>query len=157
MTKAADIRKKQKQKCFEEWMRGEHLLLHLDSRAEGVEVPGYLANNPALTLKLSYLFQGKTEHDDEGITAYLRFSGDYFKCAVPWDAVWGMTGSSGENQIWNEDLPREVVLQLARAKFSELTGKLFTRRKKGAAEDEAKGNEGQAKGPKKTPTLKRIK
>ena len=106
-------------------MLTEHVLLQLDARKEGVEVPDHLDNNPALTLKLSYQFQGQTTADESGITAYLRFSGNYHKCVIPWDAVWGMTSSAGDNQVWTEDLPREVVMQFARQKISELGRKLF--------------------------------
>ncbi len=117
-------------KFVEEGLEGDHVLLHLDARSAGVEVPSHLMDNPSLTLKISYLFQGKTEVGESGITSYLRFGGDYFKCVVPWTALWGVTTSGQKNQIWPEDLPKEVVIQLAKAKISELGKKIFRRKGK---------------------------
>lgn len=153
MSEASDLRKKQKLKCFEEWMQDDHVLVHLDSRKPGVQVPDYLKNNAGLTLKLSYLFQGKTEYNETGVTAYLRFSGDYFGCVLPWEAIWGLTASDGKNRVWTDDLPREVMIEAARAKFSEFTEKLFSRKKK---PEEKEDQAAEATG-KKTPPLKRIK
>lgn len=98
-----------KVKLFAEWMKGDHVLVHLDARRPDVDVPKHLKNHPALTLKLSYLFQGKTEHDDEGITAYLKFSGVYHECRLPWVSLWGMTSADGEAVVWPEDAPSELL------------------------------------------------
>ena len=130
MKKKLELKTKQKKKFLEDGLKEDHVLLHLDARVPGVEVPPHLADNPSLTLKLSYLFQGKTEINQDNVTAYLRFSGEYYKCQVPWNAIWGITSSSQQNQIWPEDLPKEVVLQLARSKITELGQKLFGRRSK---------------------------
>ena len=113
MTAPAD-----KMKTFEEWMKGDHVLLHLDSRREKVEVPAHLAGNSALTLKVSYLFQGTTEHNDEGVTAYLRFSGNYERCVIPWAAIWGMSNDKGEQKIWAEDLPAEILSEIRKLQQS---------------------------------------
>lgn len=104
---------KGKQQTFEEWMKMDHVLIHLDSRRPGVDLPQHLQNNPAVVLKLSYLFQGTTEHDEKTITAYLKFHGNYHRCVVPWEAVWGMVNSSNENVVWPEDLPPELRGPLA--------------------------------------------
>lgn len=117
--------KKSKRTLFEEWIQGEHILVHLDSRVDGVSVPANLADNPGLTLKLSYFFQGSTEHDDSGITAYLKFSGQYERCHLPWKAIWGFTSSGGEQFVWPEDFPKEILLQVATSKIREAGKKLF--------------------------------
>jgi hypothetical protein len=132
MAEKHEIRTKQKKKFFEEGMKEDHVLLHLDARRSGVEVPAHLKDNPALALKVSYLFQGKTTHDDKAVTSYLKFSGDYHECVIPWLAIWGITTSKQKNQIWPEDVPKELVLQLARAKIAELGHKLFGGRDKTA-------------------------
>lgn len=115
-----------KLKLFERWMEGEHVLLHLDSRKPGVIVPEHLSNDYRLTLKLSYAFQGRVSSDLDGVYADLRFSGSYVHCVIPWESVWGMTSSSGESQMWSEDLPREMVLQLAKSQLKELGKKFLT-------------------------------
>lgn len=125
MTQDQSPRSAQKKSFFEEGMKGNHVLVHLNARAPGVDVPGGLAHNGSLTLKFSYYFQGETTHDDTAITGYLRFGGQYAKCIVPWNTVWGMTTSNGENRVWPEDVPREVLAQMARAKIASVGKKLF--------------------------------
>lgn len=116
---------KKKIELFDTWMQGEFLLVHLDARKDGVQVPAHLATNPSLTLKLSYLFQGETVRDETEITSFLRFNNAYEKCVIPWTAIWGFTSAKDENQIWPEDLPKEVLIQLAKAKLSEVGKKLL--------------------------------
>lgn len=101
-------RNSQKQKTFEDWMKLDHVLIHLDSRLPEVELPEHLKNNTSVVLKLSYLFQGTTEHDAAAITAYLKFHGSYHRCVIPWTVVWGMTNSNNESTVWPEDLPMEL-------------------------------------------------
>jgi stringent starvation protein B len=103
-----DIRK-QKIACYEEWMKGDHVLVRLDSRRDGVEVPAHLQGNPSLVLQLSYLFQGETKHDENEISAYLKFKGQYHRCVIPWDAVWGISNEDDENRIWVSELPPEIL------------------------------------------------
>lgn len=98
-----------KLKLFTEWMKGDHVLVHLDARRDDVIVPEHLKSHPALTLKLSYLFQGKTEHGAEGITSYLKFSGLYQECHIPWSALWGMTSGDGQQVVWPESAPPELL------------------------------------------------
>lgn len=113
-------------------MRDEHTLIHLDSRRSGVQVPPDLAKNPALTLKLSYQFQGKTTLNEEAITTFLKFDGNYTECILPWSAIWGMTGSKGKNAVWPEDMPKELLVQLAKEQLRMLGKRIFG--KKGAEE-----------------------
>lgn len=111
-----------KQTLFEEWMEDDHVLVHLDSRLEDVVVPTNLQQNPALTLKLSYRFQGATTVTPQGITAYLRFNGDYFQVSVPWHSLWGMTSASGTQKIWPESVPADVMRTYLVSRLKELTG-----------------------------------
>ena len=125
MKTTVEIRSKQKIKFYEEAMKEDHVLLHLDARKPGVTVPSHLAQNYSLTLKLSYLFQGKTEHNDDEVSSYLKFGNDYFHCIIPWKAVWGITPNKKQNRIWPEDLPKELIIEFTKAKFKELGTKLF--------------------------------
>jgi stringent starvation protein B len=126
MAESVDKKTLNKKSCFEEWMKGDHVLLHLDSRKEGIVVPSQLFNNPGLTLKISYFFQGETVHDDCSICSYLRFGTNYFQCQIPWSAIWGISSSNGEQKIWPEDIPREILLQMAREKLSSVGKSLFS-------------------------------
>lgn len=130
---------KSKIKCFEEWMAGDHALVHIDSSRESVIVPSHLKNNPALTLKLSYLFNGKTTFNENDISAHLKFSGNYFECIIPWDTLWGMSSENGEQKIWKDSFPLEKVIE------EKVVSNTNT---------EAVENSPQVK---KTPTLTRVK
>jgi len=115
----------EKHSVLEQWFEGDHVLLHLDARREGVDVPSYLKQNHSLTLKLSNLFQGPTTWNDNTVVALLKFSGEYYRCIVPWPAIWGMTSSANEQRIWPEDLPTEVVRDLTLTKLREIGSRLL--------------------------------
>lgn len=137
MANKSEPAKQQKQKLFDEWMKGEYVSVQVNAKHPGVEVPAHLAGNPSLTLKLSYLFQGETETSDEAITSYLRFSGVYHRCVLPWDAIWGMSASDGASQIWPQCVPPEVLAMAAKAKVSEFGRRLFGRGKNGEQQPES--------------------
>lgn len=134
-------RSSEKIEVFETYMKGDHALLHIDSRKEGVQVPAQHRDNPSLTLKVSYLFRGETLHDETGITSYLKFSGEYTQCVLPWEAIWGITSSEGDTRLWPQDMPKELVAQAARAKLREVGQKLFGRKA------EAKASKGEKAKP----------
>ncbi len=117
----ADVSEKQRR--FAELMEHDHVLLHLDARHKGVEVPPNLRENATLVLKLSYAFQGEISFDEQAISAYLKFQGDYFHCVIPWTSIWGLTGSEGTQLIWPEDLPSELIMELAKQQLSSLFAK----------------------------------
>jgi len=146
-----ELSSREKLKIFDDWMRGDHILIHVDSRRSDVEVPESCRNNYALVLKLSYLFSGETARDDSGISAYLKFSGQYEKCVIPWTAIWGITSSDGQQKIWPKELPPELVVQLAVKKLKEV-GKKVLRRK-----PEEEGPETEPPKPRARGNLRRIK
>ena len=94
---------------FTEWMKGDHVFVHLDARTSGVHVPPHLSYNSSLKLKLSYAFQGETRHDENGVSAFLKFDGEYVHCMMPWASIWGMTNGEGETCLWTEQLPEELA------------------------------------------------
>jgi hypothetical protein len=136
--KQINLKSSAKRKLFNEYWDDEYVLLHIDSRNAEVIVPENLKGNFSLTLKISQFFQGETEIEDEQITSYLKFDSEYFKCVIPWDSIWGMTGASKQNKIWAEDLPKEVLMGLAKSKLSELSSRLLLKKKKPAAKAEEK-------------------
>lgn len=120
-----DFRSRQKLKHFENAFAGDHLFIQLDARPPEVEVPPHLKIDPALRLKLSARFQGKTTFDDRAITAYLKFDGNYEKCVMPWTAVWAITAEDGQTQVWPEDVPKELLVKAATMKITQIGKKLF--------------------------------
>ncbi len=98
-----------KRRVIDELLNEDHVLLHVDSTREDVKVPDSCNNNPTLTLKISRLFYGKVELEEEGISSQLKFSGEYFDCYFPWDAVWGVTSEKGEQKIWEDYIPAALT------------------------------------------------
>lgn len=157
MTELIDLRTKQKIAAFDKWMNGDHVLVHLDSRGLGVEVPEFLSAEPALTLKLSYHFQGEVTRNDTNISAYLKFSGSYHRCVIPWTAIWGITSETKENVMWNEDMPKEVLLRAGQEKLREIGRKLFGIGEKGDESPAPNAAKAAPKEKKAASHLKRIK
>lgn len=114
-----------KLQTLEEWIGHDHVLLHFNSQIEGVDVPEHLRGSPDVSIKLSDLFNFPPERDQDGVKAHLKFNGQYYQCAVPWGAVWGMTGSNGKSSVWPEDMPTELLAKVAKAKLKSIGSKLF--------------------------------
>ncbi len=118
---------------FEEWIEGDHVLVHLDSRSAGVKLPDHLRDNPSLTLKLSYLFQGTTTYDEEAVTTYLKFSGDYRECVLPWSGIWGLTSADGKQMVWPKDMPNELLIAFAKQQLGAIGKRFFGKSEKKVA------------------------
>jgi stringent starvation protein B len=90
-------------------------MLHLDARRKGVHVPDQHADDHHLRLNLSYRYGiPDLRVNDDDVVATLSFHGRGFQCVVPWSAIFGITSqSTGEGQVWPEDLPSEVMNTLA--------------------------------------------
>lgn len=96
------------------------VMIHLDARKPGVRVPESLSDELHLRLNLSYRFDPPDLCiNDWGIRETLSFSGRRFPVAVPWSALFGITGQGdGAFTLFPADLPPEVIqqsLELARA------------------------------------------
>lgn len=90
----------------------DYVLVHLDPRNKDLFVPEHLTRDSSVTLKLSRYFRGKLEINEDAICAELLFGGEYFSCVIPFEAVWGCTSETGENIIWPESTPEEVLQNL---------------------------------------------
>ena len=158
MTEPTDFRSKQKVKHFENAFAGDHLFIQLDARPPEVEVPPHLKIDPALRLKLSARFQGKTTFDDRAITAYLKFDGNYEKCVMPWTAIWAITADDGQTQVWPEDVPKELLVKAATMKITQIGKKLFGFGKEQKEEKEESDDAPEPNGGKRDRShIKRVK
>lgn len=153
----------EKEMILSKWFEGDHVLLHLDARREGVDVPAAFKSNHSLTLKVSGLFQGPTTWNQQSVVALLKFNGEYFRCVMPWSAIWGMTSAESEQKIWPEDLPTEVVRDLTLTKLREIGSRLLGIKKEKEESPEPPtevpdDSSPDRSGPRKRkPTLTRIK
>ncbi len=91
------------------------VMLHLDARADGVDVPTQFREDPHLRLNVSYNFNLATFIiGDDFIEASLSFGGATHLCVIPWSAVFGMTSTvTADFKLWPEDMPPELLQQAA--------------------------------------------
>jgi len=84
-------------------------LLHVDTRAEGVDVPEGLRESSMLRLKVSWAYAHPLSLDDDAIRQRLTFPEGSYACTVPWDAIFAV-GEDGSipSRIWPKNLPEEV-------------------------------------------------
>ena len=106
---------KEKYDAVNRFLEGEYVLVHVDPRQPGVDLPPFLMAGPSVTLKLSRLFRGAMAVEKENISAELLFSGRYFTCTFPFTALWGITNERGENLIWPDSTPQEVLGEIMAA------------------------------------------
>ena len=103
---------KEKFEKLKEFLEGEYCLIHLDSGIEGVTLPSHLLKRYQVTLQVSRFFRGGLELTPEQISTDLVFDGSYFTCVVPLSAIWGTTSAGGENVLWPDSAPREVLAKI---------------------------------------------
>ena len=107
---------KLKKKQIEDFLNEEYVLLHIDVKSKNLTIPLHLRQGNTVILKISRFFRGEMELTDENIIANLLFSGSYFTCIIPYEAIWGITNSKGENIFWPESAPKEILADI----FSEI-------------------------------------
>jgi len=102
------------------------VLVHLDARRPGVDVPDQHRSEPKLVLRLGH---GLTppipdlDIDDTGIRATLTFRGKPFPCRIPWAAVYAVVAEDGRGLVWPEHVPPEVQSEFARGDARGDSGK----------------------------------
>ncbi|RMD87583.1 MAG: hypothetical protein D6808_01185 [Candidatus Dadabacteria bacterium] len=115
-----EVSNKDKQKAVKCFLDGnEFLLIHIDGSANGVDLPPHLKGQKIVTLKLSWHFRGETVIDESNIEADLLFGDEYYRCIVPYDAVYGVTPSSGGTILWH---PENSVLDVIESMDKGATG-----------------------------------
>lgn len=105
----------QKLEAMREIMDGGIVMVHLDPRKDGVQVPARFRGDAVLRLNFAYGFKlPALTIDDEGIYAILNFQGERAACNIPWSAVFALTSPDLDHhgRLWPEDVPQEVVSEL---------------------------------------------
>lgn len=108
-----------KQAVIERLLNFEYILAFINSSVPGVVLPEHIKNEPSLTLKLSYHFEGKMEVLEDRIEAVLRFKGQYFSCVLPLNSVWGISTPKGSNYLWMECAPESVLQSMHKAQLEK--------------------------------------
>ena len=112
--------------------------IHLDPRHEGVRVPAWFKKQPQLVLQVGLNMAVPIRDlavDDDAVSGTLSFSRSPFFCYIPWKTVFALVGEDSRGMVWPEDIPPEVVAQVADQKRAAQKPAL---RALDAAEDGAK-------------------
>lgn len=91
------------------------IFIHLDPRAEGVEVPNWLKRQPQLVLQVGYNMPVPIYDlsiDDQQVSATLSFSRTGFFCKVPWSSVFCLVGDNEKGMFWPESMPPEIAKEV---------------------------------------------
>lgn len=119
MTTDTSTRTNQKA-TIEKLLDDEQVLVHLNPSCEGVHLPEYLMDNRTVTLRLSRFFKGSLSTSATGIEAELLFGPEYFPCLIPWESVWGASSVRGEEFVWAEAAPPEILHMVLSQESDEL-------------------------------------
>jgi stringent starvation protein B len=98
------------------------MYIHLDPRADSVQVPVSFKNQPQLVLQvgLNMAVAIPDLHvDEQGLSCTLSFNRTPFFCMIPWPAVFALVGENGQAMVWAEDVPAEVAAQAQAQKAPE--------------------------------------
>jgi len=112
-----------KRELLETLLAGGMVLIHLDARVRGVDVPPGLRDEGELGLNLSYRFEGPLAVEDEQVQATLSFAGVPYACTLPFEAIYAMvTHDSGEGYFFPADAPPTALAALAAVLEEESAG-----------------------------------
>ena len=106
-----------KRATMDKLLRDGPVLVHLDPRKPGVEVPTQHRGEPRLVLRFGYGLSPPIADlavEDAGLSGTLTFRGTPHRCVVPWTAVFAIVGEDGRGLVWSEDVPPEIAHEYAR-------------------------------------------
>lgn len=104
----------QKFGVFSDLIENGVVMVTLDTRVDGVEIPPQFDGMPQLHLNFCFDYQiPDFDYDDDGIRASLSFGGQNFFCEIPWDAVYMMRPEEDlEGMVFPASLPEEIRAML---------------------------------------------
>ncbi|MFH0900202.1 MAG: ClpXP protease specificity-enhancing factor SspB [Pseudomonadota bacterium] len=105
-----------KRHVLEQLLTEGAVLVHLDAREEGVQVPEAHRGDARLVLRLGYRLSPPIPDlsvNEGGVSATLSFRGTAFGCSLPWKAIYAIAGEDGRGYVWPESVPPEVAKDLA--------------------------------------------
>jgi stringent starvation protein B len=110
-----EILNREKFREIDRLLEDEYIMLQIDPSCSGVDIPDHLRDSPSVTLQISRLFRGSMEVTEKKIEAHLLFSGSYYCCVVPFEAIWAAVSAEGEEKLWPSSIPEAVAKQLTAA------------------------------------------
>ncbi len=106
-----------KRSTMDKLLRDGPVLVHLDPRRAGVDVPPQHRGEPRLVLRFGYGLSPPIADlavEEAGLSGTLTFRGTPYRCVVPWPAVFAIVGEDGRGLVWSEDVPPEIAHEYAR-------------------------------------------
>ena len=106
-----------KRLTMDKLLRDGPVLVHLDPRRPGVDVPLSHRSEPRLVLRFGY---GLTPPivdlavEELALSGTLTFRGVPHRCLVPWSAVFAIVDEENRGFIWGEDVPVEISHEYSR-------------------------------------------
>nr|HEX4317424.1 ClpXP protease specificity-enhancing factor SspB [Kofleriaceae bacterium] len=102
-----------KRRTLEQLLARGPVLVHIDARRTEVSVPARFRADASLVLRFGYGLTPAISDlvvDDNGICGTLTFSGNPFRCELPWTAVYAaMVEGEQRGTVWPEDVPEDVL------------------------------------------------
>ncbi|EKD42723.1 MAG: hypothetical protein ACD_73C00041G0003 [uncultured bacterium] len=97
------------------------VMVFVDTRKSGVELPAQHKGNPQLPLNLDYAFQiPDFKVFDDRVEASLSFNRQRYFCIIPLSAIYAISSKiTTEAIVYAEDLPKDISLFEAPAKKEE--------------------------------------
>jgi hypothetical protein len=95
----------------ERLLAGGPILVHLDARRDGVDVPESHRGESRLVLRFGHGLTPPIPDlalGDDSLTGTLTFHGNPHRCNIPWTSVYAMFGEDGRGLVWSEDMPPDV-------------------------------------------------
>ncbi len=104
-----DVRETEtKKSVLSELLEQGMVLVTLDARVPGVDVPKHLRDDAQLRLNLSYRFGLPMDLDDWGVVATLTFAGTPYTCRMPWTSIYLLVSHvTGRPILFPADVPPE--------------------------------------------------
>lgn len=93
------------------------VLVHLDPRRDGVQVPTGHRVEPRLVLRFGNGLSPPIldlSIDDLSLAGTLTFRGVPHHCVIPWQAIFALVGEDGRGLVWSEDVPAEIAHEYTR-------------------------------------------
>ena len=136
MTQMSRGHGKTKAIVFQELMQRGRVVMHLDSRAQGVILPKDCLNRPHVALIFGHNLPVPIEDlyiDYQRWSCILSFNRTPFHCSAPWEAVFTLTNELGGGRSWPHDIPPEVLAEIEQQIAAEKASPGYPRGKTGAA------------------------
>lgn len=105
-----------KQELLEALLDRGMIMVTLDARRAGVDVPERFQDDLGLGLNLSYRFGLPLEINAWGIRATLSFGGISHDCKIPWNAIYQVFSHvTRDRWLFPEDIPNDILEHLGEA------------------------------------------